>query len=113
MSAADDWRAAGILYLLRAKEAERKYREQKAEFDRIKEAYVTQFNAADDPIALVNAAHKAGGDPRRQDAAKNAAWFRDEAAMYGQLAVAAFTAASTGQFSMMRAVADEVMHADE
>lgn len=95
MSSADDWRGVAVLYLTKAKDAEKNYREQKAEFDRIKASYMEQFAAAGDAFALANAAHKAGSDPRRQDAAKNAAWFRDEANMYANLANAAFVAAAS------------------
>lgn len=89
-----EWWRLGVRYLTDAKAAEVRYREQKELFDAYKDAYTERFAAAgrDNPVDLVNAAHKASGDQRRQDAAKAAAWHRDEANMYANLAQVCFAA---------------------
>lgn len=95
MSSADDWRGLGGLYLQKAKDAENLYREWRAAHAAYGDAYAERFAASGGGVDLVNAAHMAGGDPRRQDAGKKAEWFREEATMYAQLTTAAFTAAAS------------------
>lgn len=94
MSTAEQWRELAIRYLEAAKNAEVKYREYKQLSADYKQAYADQMGATGG-VDLVNAAHRASSDPRRQDAGKDAVFFRDEANMYANLAQVAFSAAAS------------------
>lgn len=89
------YQLAASLYLGAAIRAERKYVEEKANFTAITESY-TEKIAASNATALLNAAHKASTDPRRVKAGGDAAWAREEAAMYAGLAQLAWEMVKAG-----------------
>lgn len=90
------WDELAGKYANAAVRAEVRYREFKQLHTAYSEAYADQVRDADG-VAKIDAASRAGNDPRRVKAGTDAAWARDEAQMYATLAAMASARHAAGK----------------